>query len=137
MEPRVVDLYGPNLLSSEVTVNSTLPLGCDCCSIWEQHGQCKLYLDIVSDTQIIGTSLQASHHCKFELSRSITQDTIPIVARKRIGTSSGTFVVPFNPISLSLYDPDGLSIWQGYTPPTLQVQYIIRLYCKWGVVTSE
>ena len=121
VEPRVVFLYGPDMLSSEVTINSTLPLGCDCCSNWEGYGQCKLYLHIVSDTQIIGTSLRDTHDCRFELSRATTQDTIPIVARKRIGTSSGTFMVPFEPISLSLYDKGGLNIWQGYTPPTLQV----------------
>ena len=115
-----MNLEGPGDLTAEVTINSTLPLGCDCCSIWEDHGQCKLYLDIVADTQIIGSTDLVGHHCKFELSRTEENDVIPIVARKRVGTSSGTFHVPFKAISI-LFDQNDESIWEGYTPPSIQV----------------
>ena len=120
VDPRLVELKGPGLLSSEVNITSTIPIGCDCCSIWEQFGECNFFIDIKTYTTSIKTGLKRGNHCKYKLGRDIPGDTIPIVGKQRPGTSKGTFRVYFEPISI-IFDQPGVSIWQGYTPPYIQV----------------
>ena len=127
VEPRIVNLYGPSLLSAEVKMNATLPMGCDCCTYWNQYGNCELLIDIVTHGTSIETGLLHGHQCRFSLGSDITEDIIPIVAQLRTGTTQGTFTVSFEPISI-VYDVAHVSVWAGYTGPSIQVTSNLTFY---------
>ena len=95
-------------------------MGCDCCTYWEEFGECELFVNIVTDTTSINTDNKFSQLCKYKLGRDIAEDNIVITAKLRTGTSTGVFSVTFTPISI-LYDNQKKSIWQDYTPPSIQV----------------
>ena len=124
VEPRVVNLTADNQLSTEVKVNYTLPLGCDCCQYWINLADTKLFLEIITNTSHIATGLLDARYCQYELSRSIEELTIPIVAELRTGTATGTksFMFHFEPIHILMdHHRPRINIWQGYTPSSVQV----------------
>ena len=105
-------------VSAIVTIKSTLPLACDSYPVWKKHGHCELNPKIMTHgTGVTSGREEPGLVCKLKLDREMTEDSITVVAKQRMGTSRGTYTTTFEPIGVIFAN----TIWDDYVLPPIQV----------------